>query len=136
MSYQLRDHTADIAVEATGETLGAVVAAIADGMSAAMCETWPEDGERFQIAVEAESKEAAVFEYLDELLYQRDVRSVLPVDHEATVTERPGGWHVEGTARGVPLSTIRARELKAVTYSEFEVVRTDDGWRGYVVFDV
>jgi SHS2 domain-containing protein len=65
MSYRLRDHTADVAVEATGETLGAAVGAIADGMAGAICEEWPETGDRFEVSVDAESPEAAVFEYLD-----------------------------------------------------------------------
>ncbi len=36
MGYALRDHTADVAVEATGGTLSAVFAATADGMAATM----------------------------------------------------------------------------------------------------
>jgi SHS2 domain-containing protein len=136
MGYELRSHTADVAVEATGETFAALVAALADGMAAAMCEQWSDTGERFEITADAESRDAVVFEYLDELLYERDVRSVLPVDNEVTVTNQDDRWHIQGTARGVPLSTVSAREIKAVTYSEFDLSRTDTGWRGYVVFDV
>jgi SHS2 domain-containing protein len=136
MGYRLRDHTADVAVEATGATLADTVAALADGMAAAMCEEWPSDGDRFEVAAEAEGLEAVVFEYLDELLYQRDVREVLPVDSEVSVEQQAGRWHATGTARGVALSAVSAREIKAVTYSEFELSETDDGWRAYVVFDV
>jgi SHS2 domain-containing protein len=53
-----------------------------------------------------------------------------------TVRETDGGWRVEGTARGVPVSEVTAREIKAVTYSEFELSITDDGWYAYVVFDI
>jgi SHS2 domain-containing protein len=136
MTYRLRDHTADVAVEATGESLGAVFAAAGDGLAAAMCETVPETGDRFEFAVRAESREALLFDYLDELIYQRDVRGVLPVDDAVTVRDADGEWVAEGSARGVPLSEISAREVKAVTYSEMELVETDEGWRAYVVFDV
>jgi len=138
MSYELRDHTADVAVEATGPTLAAVFAAAGDGMAAAMCEEVPgETGERFDFEVEAESREALLFDYLDQLIYERDVRAVLPVDNEAEIRDADGEkLVVAGSARGVPLAEVTAREIKAVTYSEMELVETDEGWRAYVVLDV
>ncbi|MFC4448028.1 archease [Halorussus aquaticus] len=143
MSYELRDHTADVAVAATAPTLDAVFAAAADGMAAAMCDEIPEaGGERFEFDVRAEGREALLFDYLDELIYQRDVRAVLPVDNEAEVREDRGAddedaeWALEGSARGVPLADVSARDLKAVTYSEMALEETDEGWRAYVVFDV
>ncbi|MFB6165534.1 MAG: archease [Haloarculaceae archaeon] len=136
MSFRLREHTADVAVEATGADLDAVFGAVADGLAAAMCEDVPGIGERFSLTVAAESREALLFDYLDELIYERDVRSVLPVDNEATVTERDGEWTCEASARGVPLTAITAREVKAVTYSEMDLSKTPGGWHTYVVFDV
>jgi SHS2 domain-containing protein len=147
MGYRLREHTADIAVEATASDLGRLLAAIGDGLAAAMCESIPETGgDRFEIECRAESREALLYEYLDQLIYERDVRLVLPVDNETTVQESAQAdtqasepvdeWVVNASARGVPLGEISAREIKAVTYSEMDVDRRDDGWYGYVVFDV
>jgi SHS2 domain-containing protein len=136
MHYTLREHTADVGVEATGETISAAFAAVADGMAAAMCEDVSTSGRRFDVAVSAESREALLFDYLDELIYQRDVRAVLPVENDAKVTEKAEEWHLDGSARGVPLADLAAREIKAVTYSEMAIEETDGGWRAYVVFDV
>lgn len=136
MSFDLREHTADVAVEATGETLGDVFAATADGMAAAMYEGDAADGDRFDLTVTAESRESLLFDYLDELIYQRDVRGVLPVDNRATVFPSGDDWTVEGSARGVPLTTITAREVKAVTYSQMVLENIDAGWHAYVVLDV
>ncbi|MDZ7701539.1 MAG: archease [Halobacteriales archaeon] len=136
MSFELRDHTADVAVEATAATLGGVFAAMADGLAAAHLEAVPEAGERFELEVAAESAEALLFDYLDRLIYERDVRDVLPVANEAAVNEVAGEWRVAASARGVPISTIDAREVKAVTYSEMALEETAAGWRAYVVFDV
>ena len=135
-TFALRDHTADVGVEASGETLGDAFAACADGMAAAMCDRVPDAGERFDLAVRAESRESLLFDYLDRLIYERDVRNVLPVDSEATVREDASEWAVEASARGVPLDRVRAREVKAVNYSEMEVEETDEGWHLYVVIDV
>jgi len=135
MGYELHDHTADVGVSGDGPTLGDAMAAVADGMAAAMTDEFQAGGERFAVSVAAESREALLFDYLDQLIYERDVRSVLPVDNEATVEEGER-FRLEGSARGIPLSAIHAREIKAVTYSEMELARTDDGWRAYVVLDV
>ncbi|WP_394740425.1 archease [Natronococcus roseus] len=139
MGFQLRDHTADIGVEATGGSLEAVFAAIADGLAAASCESIPDGtGERFSVSVTAESREALLFDFLDELIYLRDVRAALPVDHRVERVDQFGeeGWRLEGSARGIPLEAITAREIKAVTYSEMRLEAVDDGWEAYVVFDV
>ena len=150
--FELRDHTADVGVRATADSLPSLFAALADGLAAASCET-PEQpgGERFSFAVTAESLEALLFEYLGELIYLRDVRLELPVDNEVThfvaseagVGAGAGGegatedeYRLDASARGLPLEAIDAREVKAVTYSEMRIEEVGDGWEGYVVFDV
>ncbi|QWC18366.1 archease [Halorubrum sp. 2020YC2] len=148
MSYELRDHTADVAVEATADTLSALFAAVADGLTAASAESVPETrGDRFELEVAAEGREALLFDYLDRLIYERDVRLVLPADHRCSVVEPgdgkgggatadPDEWRLTAGARGVPLDAVAAREVKAVTYSEMSLERRGDGWYAYVVFDV
>lgn len=136
MSYELRPHTADVAVEAAGETLGETFAAVADGLAAATCDEIPGTGDRFSLTVRAEGLEALLFDYLDQLIYERDVRGVLPADNEATVREDGDEWVIDASARGVPFADVSARDVKAVTYSEMRVERTEKGWEAYVVLDV
>lgn len=135
VNYDLRSHTADIAVEATGETLDEAFAAAASGLTAAHCEEIPESQTNFSFTVTAESREALLFDYLDELIYQRDVRNVLPTNHSVSVTENDT-LTLAASADGVPLEDVEAREIKAVTYSDMELEETASGWRAYVVFDV
>jgi SHS2 domain-containing protein len=146
MPFELREHTADVAVAATGVSLNEVFASVADGLAAATCEDVPGpsdcDSDRFSLAVAAGSREALLYDYLADLIYERDVRTVLPVDNEVSIgeprTEGPeaDAWHLEASARGVLLGAIDAREVKAVTYSEMALKETAKGWRAYVVFDV
>jgi SHS2 domain-containing protein len=136
MSFELREHTADVAVEASADTLGGVFGALADGLAAATADAVPAGGERFTVEERAGSREAALFDYLDRLIYERDVRGVLPVDNEAAVRADGEGWVVEATARGVPLDRVDGREVKAVTYSEMALTERDGRWHAYVVFDV
>ena len=137
MSFELREHTADVAVAARGRTLGEAFAAVADGLAAAMCDEIPAaGGGRQDVSVRAEDRESLLFDYLDELIYRRDVESVLPVDHEARVERSDGAWRLTGSFRGIPFEEVVARDVKAVTYSEMRIARDGEAWTAYVVLDV
>jgi SHS2 domain-containing protein len=134
MSFELQDHTADVAVAATGESLGETFAAVADGLAAATCDEVPDGGDRYSVGVHSEGQEGLLPDYLDDLGHQRDVEAVLPVDNEAEVFFR-GQWILRGSFRGVPLSRVDAREVTAVTHSEISLDRTADGFEAFVAFD-
>lgn len=138
MSYELRDHTADIAVEARASTLDALFGALADGLAAACIdlETVPEDGDRFEVTVAAEDLEGLLYDYLGELIFERDTRDVLPVDNDAAVSKHATGWELTASARGVPTPGLGAREVKAVTYSDMILDDRGEDWYAYVVFDM
>lgn len=138
MSYELRDHTADIAVEAEAATVGGVFAAVADGLAAASIDPddLPREGDRIDVSFTAEDLEGLLYDYLGELIYIRDTRDILPVDNNATVGKHVDGWEVRASARGVPTPGLGAREVKAVTYSDMVLDDRGDSWYGYVVFDV
>lgn len=136
MGFEIKDHTADVAVAATGPTIEAVFGNIANGLAETMCDEWPDTGMEYRITVSAENQEALLFDYLDELIYRRDIENVLPVDHTVTITERNEAIELVGTFRGIPLTAITAREIKAVTYADMKLTETEEGWEAYVVFDV
>lgn len=136
MSYEIRAHTADVAVAASGESMARVFELVAEGLAATMSDSRPSTGSRYSINVSAEGPQALLFDYLDELIYQRDIENVLPVDHEVRIDHTGSEWTVEGSFRGIPLEGLGGREVKAVTYSEMVLEETERGWDAYVVFDV
>lgn len=134
--FALRAHTADVAIEATGPTHAAAFGAVADGLAAAHLDEIPAGGEPLTVSVTAESRTALLFDYLDRLLYVRDVDGVLAVDNEVTIEDVDGEWHLEGTAQGVPVAGLGAREVKAITYSEMDLSERNGSVHAYVVVDV
>lgn len=136
MRFELREHTADVEIVGRGSSLGEAFAGVADGMAAAMCDDWPHDGERQAFAIQSESPEALLFDYLDELIYRRDVDDVLPVENDAAIDRRNGEWRLSGTYRGVPVSMIRGREIKAPTYADMEIAEDGGEWTARAVLDV
>lgn len=128
-AFETRE-TADGAthVRARGATLGSALAATADGVAAVR---WPSlstpDTERIEAAATADDPTGLLFDYLDELSYQRDVRGVVPVDNEASVEERGGRLRLSGTFRGGdPSGDGRNRRVAAT--ADPPVYRTDEGW--------
>jgi SHS2 domain-containing protein len=128
-AFETRE-TADGAMHlrARGATLGSALAATADGVAAVR---WPSlsapDRARRDAAATADDPTGLLFDYLDELSYQRDVRGVVPVDNDATVAERGGRLRLSGTFRGVePAGEGRGRRVAAAT--DPPVTRTDGGW--------
>ena len=136
MEFHLRDHTADIAVESLASTLEEAFAGIAEGLSRAHSPTSISGNKKFHLNISSESKESLLFDFLDMLIYERDVYNVLPTNHEVSITQKGDIWNLEGIYYGVPLDTIDSREIKAVTYSDMKIEKTPKGWRLYVVFDV
>ena len=135
--FELQSHTADVAVEATASTLSGVFGATAEGLAAAHVDELPATGgSTHDLSVTAESPTALLFDYLDRLIYLRDVENVLPVDNEAQVEAVDGEWRVTASFRGVPIETIAAREVKAATYSEMDLSERNGEWHAYVVLDV
>jgi SHS2 domain-containing protein len=134
--FALRSHTADVAIEATGASYAAVFGAVADGLAAAHVDELPEGGEPLTVSVTAESRTALLFDYLDRLLYVRDVEGFLAVDNEVSIEEADAEWRLEGTARGIPVAGLGAREVKAITYSEMDLSEQQGRVHAYVVVDV
>jgi len=115
-------------VRARGRTLGTALAAAADGVAESR---WPSladpPPERLDAAATATDPTGLLFDYLDELSYQRDVRGVVPVDNEASVAERGGRLRLSGTFRGADPSDD-GRDRRVTPAADPPVYRTDDGW--------
>lgn len=128
-SFETRE-TADGAtlVRARGRTLGTALAATAD---AVVESRWPSPldpgPERLDAAATGDDPTSLLFDYLDELAYQRDVRGVVPVDNDATVEERGGRLRLSGTFRGAEPSA-GGQNRRVAASADPPVYRTDEGW--------
>ena len=136
MSFELRSHTADVAVAAEADTLAGVFDAVATGLAAATADDPPEHRDTFELALSATDVEGLLYDFLDQLIFERDVRDVLPVSTNSDITTSTDGYELTSTVGCVPLAVVSGREIKAVTYADMRVEQTDNGWSAYVVFDV
>ena len=137
MGYRVFDHTADLGVEVTGATLeelyAGAVFALFDLLTdlSAVRET-----EERTLTVEGDGPDDLLVNFLREVLYAWNGDRFLI--RRCTIREvAPGQLTV--LLLGEPYDPARHRirmEIKAVTYHQASVSRTETGWVARVVFDV
>ena len=127
------EHTADLAIRAYGRDLRELFANAAHGMFALMAEPSLEEPAREQeVSLEATDYEGLLVDWLNELIYLHEVegetysqfaiKTLSPTELKAQVTGGP--------------TKIKTRAIKAATFHELEVVKTDKGYEATIVFDV
>jgi len=121
MPYEYLDHQADLGIRGTGSSPEEAMSEAAQAMLAAMADTsLVREEQAFAQRCTARDIPALFVEWLNELLYQRQVGGVLFA--RARVTRLTSGgeeWTLEGTAWGEPLDPERHdlyTEVKAATY--------------------
>jgi SHS2 domain-containing protein len=135
--YEFFEHTADIGVHVTGATLSELFVNAARAMYFALGELQKtEDQRQRTVALQAQSLEDLLHDWLAELLFEIEVSHVLFDELAAQVM--PG--RLTATLRGGAIDFERSQtneEIKAVTYHQLRVEQLPDrSWRATVIFDV
>lgn len=131
------DHTADIGLACSGDTLGELFEAMGEGLADLICprdQVAPNQTRRFR--VEGEDVEALAVDFLGRVMViiQTDRFVVAGVEVRG-ITETA----VEAQLTGEPLDTDRHElhtEVKAVTYHQLRVARDNERWTGRVILDI
>lgn len=133
MGYEEVAHTADWALRVRGSDLAELLEhAVAGALELAGVELSEQAGEERRIELDSLDAESLVVDFLTELVVALELRGMafaalqLRVDDDRRLT---------GSLREVPVEKM-AKPIKAVTYSELEVRRDQNGYSATIVFDV
>ena len=136
-AYEIMEHTADVGVVATGETLAEAMSWLARGMFSVVADLEAvEPLESIEVSVRSTGAEDLAVDWLNELLYRHEAEAFLPMRFDVTVDE--SGTHLTALCTGERVDAERhgmLTSVKAATYHGLEVSR-NDGWRIQVVLDV
>lgn len=126
--YRLMDHTADLAIEADGEDLGAALAEAARAVTEVVTGRPPPQQADLEVVftLEAPDEQALVVAFLSELLWILESQGILWCVGGATVEAGGPGWRVRAAGNGVlydPHLHGHGVEVKAVTYHDLQVRR-------------
>jgi len=125
-------HTADWALKVWAPDLPGLFEQAAHGMYA-LLQIKLQPGGRYECPVdlEAEDAEGLLVSFLSELLYLTEQEG-LGFDAFTLVIE---GSHLSGCMNGAPVESQR-KEIKAVTYHNLAILKTEQGVETTIVFDV
>ncbi|WP_254545689.1 archease [Halomarina pelagica] len=120
MSFELLSHPADVRFRATGPTLEAAFAE-ATRAFAAISEGGGDDSRRFEVEVEAEDRQALLFDFLAELVLLQELEEVAVSRAERVeIEERGDGYALRATVLAGPIGEPLF-DIKSPTYSEMRV---------------
>ena len=122
MPYEYLDHQADLGIRGIGTTPEEALSQGAQAMLAAIADVNAvQEQQQFAQRCSAPDIPSLFVEWLNELLYQREVNDVLFASaHVTCMTHDERGWQLQGVAKGEPLDPERHEihtEIKAATYS-------------------
>ncbi len=132
---------ADVAFEATGESLEELFIAAADALLNVMVAepSTVRAMEQTEFHLENEALDMLLFVFLNELIFLKDARQLLLRVVSAKVEWSGGRYFVDALAGGEHLDPHRhplVVDVKAVTLHLFQVEMTENGWRAQVVMDI
>ena len=137
------DHTADVGLTAWADSLGELLAALAEGLTDVICvrsEIRPATVRKLD--VEAQDPEALAVDFLSRVLYIFAVDGFLLAEASVRVLAggQGGGWtaisaELAGETYDPARHEIRT-EVKAVTYHQIKIAPEGGRWVGRVILDL
>ncbi len=136
VGHELLEHTADSGFRAWAPTLDELFAEAARALIGLMGRGGGPIERSEDVALEAPDAEALLVDWLSELLFLFEARSVVPAEIDVEVSENP--WRLAAMVRGPDASGFvqEGPQVKAVTYHDLEIARTGSGYEARVYVDV
>jgi len=135
-SYSLIDHTADLGFEVQADSLPVLMEQAAYALFSIITETDNvREVQNLRVEIPTGAPEDNLRYWLEELLYRFNSADYLFSNF--SVSEEDD--RLVGTASGEVFAKERHTihtEIKGVTYHQFEVIETADGWKARVILDV
>jgi len=133
--------TADVAFEATGETVEVLFISAAEAVIGAMAEdpVAVPGCEEIWFRLESDDLESLLFDFLQELIFVKDARRLLLLVTDVDIDLQVVPLQLSARAHAIPLGAEGLRlltDVKAVTMHRFGIERCARGWKAGVVLDV
>lgn len=140
--YKLEEHTADIAISAEGGTIEKLFVNLANGLLNEMVDIksipvgaaymLPQNNKE-SFSLNFSDYENALIQFLNKIIYMVDAENKIPLsfnlDFDKNVLNVRYGYYVIG-------NIIKKRYIKAATYCDVKIEKTENGFKTKVIFDV
>ena len=138
--FELFEHKADIGIRGIGKSLEEAFAECAKAMFSVMAELEKvEAKEEVEVKAEATDREQLLVEFLNQLLYLKDVKETLFSQFNLYITNVGGLWKLKGKALGEKANKEKHSikgDVKAASYHQLKVAEEAGKWIAQCVVDV
>ncbi|MFN4132785.1 MAG: archease [Candidatus Hadarchaeales archaeon] len=138
--FEWVEHPSDIGFRAYGTNIAKAFENAAAALFEVMTDTTKvEPKEEVAIEIEAEDKEALLYEWLDHLIYLQDSRGLLLSKFKVEIIEKPGELELKAKAWGEkfdPKKHVERTHVKAMTYHMMEIKEEPGGCWVQAVVDI
>lgn len=135
--FEYFDHTADMGMLATGKDLPELFSHSAQGMFNLIVPLDQfKDEDAFDVLLEAPNVKELLWKWLRELHYLFSTQKTVFKKFEFKNLTEKMVWATCWGEYFDPEKHSSEREVKAVTYHEFEVLQETPGWKARVIFDI
>lgn len=133
-SHRFVDHTSEVGLEVRAGSFGELLAESARGLASLLLREVSAEasGETREFEVSSHDREALLVDWLNELLFEAEVRLWIPLEFEMLEVE---DTRVRARARGFEVE-VAPSIVKAATFHGLQVRETADGFEAEVIFDV
>ena len=132
------DLTSDVMFVAEGPTLEEAMLEASRALFDVVCQRKKvEKNKSVSVRAEGEDEKDLVHEWLSELLTESDAEETFFCEFEINLSRKDGKLVAEGEAWGEPYSQEKSETVvKGVTYYNFHVKKTENGYKISVVVDI
>ena len=133
-SHRFVDHTSEVGLEVRAGSFGELLAESARGLASLLLREVSAEasGGTREFEVSSHDREALLVDWLNELLFEAEVRLWIPLEFEMLDV---ADTRVRARARGVEVD-LAPSIVKAATFHGLQVRETADGFEAEVIFDV
>ncbi len=137
--FETFDHTADLGLRVEADSLAELFSESARALTAQIIENFDEIEARESVVIEksSDSIDYLLFDWLTELLYQYECHSL--VFSTFFIQLKTDGTSLRAECGGELVTPNRHRlshEVKAITYHDFVVEQSGDGWQAEFIIDI
>jgi SHS2 domain-containing protein len=133
-SHRFVDHTSEIGLHVRAATFPEMLTEAGRGLARLLLRDGPAEaaGEARQIEVSSHDREALLVDWLNELLFEAEVRLWVALEFEVL---EASDTHIRVRARGAEVE-VPPSIVKAATFHGLQVVETTEGFEAEVILDV
>lgn len=131
--FEEREHPADISIHVWAQTMEELFAQSAKGMNALIKPQISRDSKRLHedFVIRAIDPESLLVAFLSELIFCIEEKRLIFNQFDLSINDN----ELEAELEGRTFDTIEL-EIKAVTYSDLDIEKTDKGFKATLVFDI